>query len=309
LIEVASTRHLDPHDRLDFWNDLIGATYPGMSVDPARQNFNARLSVWHLGDLRLVRPFSTPAVVTRSPRSQGPQAISKYLIHTLTRGHAVLEQRGRQAKLLEGDMVICASDEVYRFDALSQHEMLVVEIDKATLTQRLPNIDDFVAREISGKLPGTRLVRRFIDSLWLEARESMSEMQRQAHAGILSDVIVASLVVGDVDQTSGGNVLLMRMQDIIAERYGDFDLGPADLASDLGVPLRTLQAAAARSGTTVGRQITWVRLQKAANLLVTCPNRLVTDVALECGFADPSYFARRFQEAFGTSPKRYQRGG
>lgn len=309
MIEVASTRRLDVYERLDFWNDLIGATYPGMSVDPASRNFNAQLSVWHLGDLRLVRPVSTPVIVTRKPRSQGPTANPTYLIHTLTKGHAVLDQRGRQAMLHEGDMAICASDEAYRFDAPSQHEMQVVEIDAATLAGRMPNIDDFVARGISGRLPGTRLVRRFIDSLWLEAREAMPETLRQIHAGVLSDLIVASLEASDVDQTPAGNALLIRMQDVIAERLGDFDLGPAELARDLEVPLRTLQAAAARNGTTVGRQIIWLRLQKAAKLLLIQPTRTVTDVALDCGFADPSYFARRFQEVFGTSPKRYQRGG
>ena len=76
--------------------------------------------------------------------------------------------------------------------------------------------------------------------------------------------------------------------------------------SILGIPLRTLQATAARAGTTIGKMITTHRLQRAAQLLLTRPDQPVTQVALDCGFADPSYFARRFQQALGTSPRKYR---
>jgi AraC-like DNA-binding protein len=307
MIEVASVRRLDARDRLDFWNDLVGSTYPGMVVDSTLDALDARLSVWHLADLRMVKPYSSSAVVTRHVMSQGRQADPKYIVHTLTRGAARLDQRGRSAILEEGDMVICASDEYYRFDAATTHEMMVVEIDSAVLTGRMPNIDDFVAQRISGKLPGTRLLRRFMDSLWQEARESMPDKHWQMHAHILSDMIVASLEASDNEPAYRSDVMLTRMHNMIAERLDDFDFGPASLARDLGVAARTLQAAAARAGTTIGKMIMMHRMKKAVKLLTSQESKSVTQIAIECGFSDPSYFARRFQQTFGTSPKKYQR--
>jgi AraC-like DNA-binding protein len=93
---------------------------------------------------------------------------------------------------------------------------------------------------------------------------------------------------------------------VIAGRLGDFDLSPATIASDTGIPLRTLQAAAGRAGTTLGRLIADRRLQKASRLLLSEPESSVTTIALDCGFSDPSYFARRFQQSFGTSPSKYR---
>ena len=86
----------------------------------------------------------------------------------------------------------------------------------------------------------------------------------------------------------------------------DFDLTPAAIAADTGVPLRTLQAAAARTGTTLGQLIADRRLQRVERLLLSGRETSVTEIALDCGFADPSYFARRFQQRFGASPSRYR---
>lgn len=135
MIEVASVRRLGAHDRLEYWNDLIGATYPGMSVDNQAELFDAKLSVWHLSDLRMVKPFSTPAIVTRQPRSQAVYSEPKFVAHTLVRGKVSLDQRGRRATLNEGDMVICASDEYYRFETHTTHEMMVVEVARLAEAQ------------------------------------------------------------------------------------------------------------------------------------------------------------------------------
>jgi len=306
MIEIASTRNLDACDRVEFWNELIGSTYSGMNVDPLAETFNARLSVWHLGGSRMVRPLSTAAIVTRQPKSNAKNPDSKFIIHTLTKGSASLVQRNRVAQLSEGDMVVCSSNEFYRFDALTSHEMMVVEVDSSTLVDRMPSIDDYVARQISGKLPGTRMLRRYMESLWQEAREALPDHHWEMHANVLSDLIVASLEASNVDSAGLPSAVLKAAQDMIAERSDEFDLGPALLARDMGIPLRTLQAAAARAGTTIGKMITAQRLQKATQLLASQPNRSVTAIAMECGFSDPSYFARQFQAAYGTSPKKFQ---
>lgn len=306
MIEVASTRNLDACDKVDFWNELIGLTYSGMNVDAAAETFNARLSVWQLADLRMVRPVSTPAIVTRPLNGHAKRFESKFIIHALTRGAVSLFQRGRTAQLNEGDIVVCASDEYYRFDALTTHEMTVVEIDSATLIDRMPQIDDFVARQISGKLPGTRILRRYLESLWQEAREDLPEQHWEMHAGLLSDLIVASLEASSAAPAGVPDAILKAARDMIAERSDDFYLGPALLARDMGVPLRTLQASAARFGVTIGKMITEQRLKKAAQRLASQPTRSVTAIAMESGFSDPSYFARQFQAAYGTSPKKFQ---
>lgn len=306
LINTLSTRDFEPGDKLDFWNELLETTYAGMVVDPLQQQFDAQLSVWNLDQLRMVRPSSGPAVVSRRHPS-GPLGSDRTLVvHLVNSGEATLEQRGRSAKLLEGDLVICAAEESYRFTAPTSHELMVVEIDRSALEQRISRVDDCIACCISGKHPGTRLVHRYMNSLWLEARHSGNDLNAPAYAGILVDMLATCIDSGEPSHALRPDPLFAAVQRIVSERLEDPALSPTDIAQELGIPLRTLQAAASRSGSTLTQYITGQRLHRAARLLLAMPQASITGIALECGFSDSSYFARRFQQFFGTSPRQYR---
>lgn len=307
MLEVLSTRDLAPVERLDYWNDLIGSTYCGMVVDAPRERFDARLTVWQMGSLRMVRPYSRAAVISRHADRSTRPADQSLVAHLLTRGAARLEQRGRTVDLSEGDMVLCAAEEFYRFDTKATHEMMVVEFDRSTLAERLPGIDDFVARRISGQLPSTRLAHRYMSSLWQEAPETLPDAHWQMHAGILGDIIASCIEGSREILEAPGHALLTRAETIIRECIGDPSLTPSSLAQALGVPLRTLQAATASAGTTPSALIMRRRLQRAAKRLVSEHGASVTTIALECGFADSAHFARRFQQHFGATPSHYRR--
>lgn len=306
MIEVISTRQHAPGERLEFWNELIGSTYDGMVVDTAPGAFNACLGVWQLAELRMARPQSRPATITRHERNRSASVDRTYVAHMLTKGQVELEQRGRRSALTAGDMVICAAEEFYRFNAITNHEMMVIEFDGSALSNRLPTIDDHVARTISGKLPGTRIVRRYMNSLWQEARAFLPPAQGRLHADILMELTVACLQQQGVEPSIAPDPLLVRMDEIIAERLDEFDFGPAVLAQALGLPLRTVQSCAARAGSTVGQMITTARLRRAARMLAAEPDATISRIAFDCGFADPSYFTRRFQSAHGVSPSQFR---
>ncbi len=51
----------------------------------------------------------------------------------------------------------------------------------------------------------------------------------------------------------------------------------------------------------------WFRLEKASTLLVTAPNRPITEIAQSIGFDDPLYFSRVFNKHVGTSPSEYRK--
>jgi AraC family L-rhamnose operon regulatory protein RhaS len=49
-----------------------------------------------------------------------------------------------------------------------------------------------------------------------------------------------------------------------------------------------------------------LRLEAASRLLKERPDRSVTEIALDCGFASPQYFATVFGVQFGSSPREYR---
>jgi AraC-like DNA-binding protein len=306
VLNIFSTREHAPRERLDFWNELVGSTYDGMSIDDVSGRFNASLGVWQSDSFRIVRPRSRPAMIVRHECGRTRSTRRTFLLHLLTEGEVELEQRGRRSLAKAGDLMICAGEEYYRFDARTNHEMMVVEFDGDMALGRLPTFEDHVARLISGSLPGTRIIRRYMNSLWQEGREGLPPGQSQVHASILLDMTIACLAEQTGTQRPLTDPALARIEDAIGARLEDFGLRPSMLASDLGIALRTLQDVAARAGLTLNQMILRQRLQRATHLLRQHPGACIADIALACGFADPSYFARRFAQHYGISPSAYR---
>jgi len=62
-------------------------------------------------------------------------------------------------------------------------------------------------------------------------------------------------------------------------------------------------------GKTLSRFITRLRVERAATLLVQHPDRAITDIAVDCGFMNPSSFARSFKESFAMSASEWRTSG
>jgi AraC family transcriptional regulator len=63
------------------------------------------------------------------------------------------------------------------------------------------------------------------------------------------------------------------------------------------------------TGETIGAFVARVRIERAATLLTARPDRPVTQIALETGFASPSSFSRAFRAAYGMSPTEWRTSG
>jgi AraC-like DNA-binding protein len=310
-VEIVSTRQVGAADRLGYWNEVLASTYRGMVVDAQQPAFEAQLSTWRLGPLRMVRPRSSSAVVRRHETRATIGSQATIIAHIINEGQVQLTQRGRQVSLGSGDMVLCAGEEPYRFDCPSAHRLSVVEFDGAELAAALPQVEDCIAMRIPGQTAGARIFQSYLSALWAEAGQPFAGDMAQTHSQVLVELLGACLaeaetVAGAGAGSGAADPVLRRIREAIAARIGDFDLGPATIARECGIPLRTLQAAAARAGTTIGQMIGECRLARGAAMLRADPRKSVIEVAMACGFADPSYFARRFAQRFGQSPRDYR---
>ncbi|HLD23559.1 MAG TPA: GyrI-like domain-containing protein [Sulfuricurvum sp.] len=62
-------------------------------------------------------------------------------------------------------------------------------------------------------------------------------------------------------------------------------------------------------GRNVYESIKSIRLQKAANLLLTNKNSTITQIAKMCGYSSQTSFAKVFKEKFFMTPKEWKNGG
>ena len=80
-------------------------------------------------------------------------------------------------------------------------------------------------------------------------------------------------------------------------------LQSSDIARDLGISVRQLERLFGRlMHTTPKRYYNELRLDRARHLLLQT-EMSVAEVAIACGFENPSHFSRTYRSRFGTSPK------
>ncbi len=303
MIEIFSTAQAESESGIEFWNTLLGETYRGLIVDPVGQRFHAELKRWSLDGMTLTWPQSAAARISRSRAMRSDDAL---VLHVLHAGQCTVSHRGREAHLAPGDMVLCAAQEAYSFEAPERHQMLIVEFDQAMLASRMTDVEAHLARPVSGQFASTRILRNFLLSLWHEASANLDGPTSAVYSDTILSLVVAALQAEPSQAVAGDEPLLARIKGIVEARLGDAGLTPSAIADQIGMPLRTLQLACSKRGITLSNYIVRRRLEKARELLVNRPGVPVTAIAYELGFNDCAYFARRFHAAFGVSPTAFR---
>lgn len=99
-----------------------------------------------------------------------------------------------------------------------------------------------------------------------------------------------------------------RARDHLEQHFAE-PLDPFALARRVGMSHRNFHRVFQRiTGLTPSVHLQQVRIRKAAQLLQTT-DRSVTEIALQCGFADGSYFTRCFGKQIGMTPRQFRAGG
>ncbi len=101
---------------------------------------------------------------------------------------------------------------------------------------------------------------------------------------------------------------LRAIQQFIRDNLADPDLSPDKIASIYGMSRRSLYTMFLDAGNTPAAFMLSTRLVAAVAMFENQAwrNRSVTEVALECGFADMSHFSRVFRQRFGMSPSEWR---
>lgn len=86
-------------------------------------------------------------------------------------------------------------------------------------------------------------------------------------------------------------------------------LSPATIAIHLCISQRQLHRAFEASGKTVAAEIKRLRLERARDLVRSCPTMPITDIALSCGFESLATFYRSFKAEFGVTASEFRGAG
>jgi len=173
-----------------------------------------------------------------------------------------------------------------------------------------------VVRRAAPRLPASPLhdlVRDHLERLAATAPGLAADAGATSLGTATVELVRALLVSAAADDRYAGAVreetLLTRLLAYARAHLTEADLGPRRMAAAHNISLRRLYQEFATAGLHLEQWLIAERLELARAELVsrTGRHRSVAAVARGCGFADPSHFARRFRQAYGLTPREWQR--
>ncbi len=99
--------------------------------------------------------------------------------------------------------------------------------------------------------------------------------------------------------------LLNKVTELIEKNISDPELSVEELSKEVGMSATHLyRKLKSLTGLSTNELIRKIRLKKAATMLLS-QKANISQVMIDVGFTSSSYFAKRFQEEFGMTPKEY----
>jgi AraC-like DNA-binding protein len=182
-------------------------------------------------------------------------------------------------------------------------------VPRDALTQRVTDVDSLTMRRISHRSEALRLLMTYLKSAFKESVLAAAPKLRDAVVTHIYDLV--ALAVGEcapLGESSASAVVAARhsgVLDHIATHFQDPGLSLELVARCQGISSRYLQRLMTSSGSSFTGCVNELRLQRAFKLLTEphTSTQRISDIALEVGFSDVSYFNRLFRTRFGNSPR------
>lgn len=316
MLERYSTERIPPLQRIRRWCEFGSSTLSRLSVQPyVPGDFNARMLRVRLGDLGITQMHTTPAFAAGRGGECGGWGAARsgsVLITLQKAGKSRFRQFGREAVLAPGDIVIRDLRRSWELDACQDTTLVSVKVSAASLVECLGDLDAFVAVPLRAGDRCTDLLASVMENLARVAFGGPAYPDPKA----LQDLIFASAKVAysdgrsDLAALSGHEAEQQRILHYVDAQLHDSSVSVAGLSEALQMSVRSFQRVFQERGTSPRAYILSRRLEHAAERLRGLPRGAgakVTGVALACGFNDPSYFGRAFQQHFGMTPSEFLR--
>lgn len=139
----------------------------------------------------------------------------------------------------------------------------------------------------------------------------MGQARTQYYGNRISDIVIAYLDNMHRITLQDSRMILLHEKEIDefierVDRCPEEHVNVEQRAHALGLTERALENAfKLKLGSTVKIYVLQQRVEKAKQLLVATMHT-ITDIAMEVGYSDPSYFIRIFKQTAGVTPGRYR---
>src|SRR5262245_7463694 len=299
-----STDALPPRDRIPLWREELGRRVLRLDIEALSEPFHATATLRALPGLRTFAFAGSAVRLDRSKAFVADGDDSLGLIVKL-RGSSALSQRGHDVTLGAGDGVLLLHEQPGAFTS-TQGSHVGLVLPRAALAERVRNLDDATMRLIPQDNEPLRLLVDYLQLVREEFALATPKLRRRV-VGHVHDLVALAVeqrgALGETEVSAVAAARLAAALDVIAARFHEPGLTVATVARSQGISPRYLQRLIETTGTPFTARVNELRLQRAVVLLHDARNgERISDIALQAGFSDISYFNRLFRTRFGETP-------
>jgi AraC-like DNA-binding protein len=301
-----STNALPQENKTEAWRDLFGHTICGLDIEPLKdQPFQSKALLRVLPGLGAAAGKSTGAHYWRPAH----RIVSDDLVFVINHeGHDLARMNGREEIIAPGQAVLFAADRVGGNTNAGTSRFTTLRIPKAAL----PDADRAVLRPVSAGNEALGLLANYLsvlrDPKALATYRQQSEIASHVHALIG----MALQLPGDNARAYEAGAIAARTRAIkrdIEANATDPDFTISAVARRHRITPRYVQMLFAKCETTFSDYVKTTRLAAAHRRLAESVNgKSISDIALDVGFSNVSYFNRAFRREFNATPSDV-RGG
>jgi AraC-like DNA-binding protein len=221
-------------------------------------------------------------------------------------GQGWLRHRGGEIPLRDDECVLLDDREPYEITFADGSDSLWFHLPIDWVEGCLPDPHVAVAVPLGNRQPWAGMLRDVMDTLHADGGASSPLLIARS----LCSALALTVDTIEVRSTAHSRKTFKSLQRTLAELASTCNVTVAEIAQAHGISPRYLHAIYSANGTSCGRELIRVRLERAQRLLLDPrePGRSIDDIAWQCGFSDSGHFRRRFRALFGVSPSAMRTG-
>lgn len=309
-IEVATPNH-GTGDRIEFWREMILRLFADVEIGAVgTPDFFGKVKSQKCDLLRISDVSAAAQAVNRrhlQPRSHDED---KYFAVLMLQGTESLEQDGNRTIIGPGDFAVYDATRPHHLSFTESWRQIIVSVPRASLDQRVMNMERRIATRVSTDTPTGRVMRMFLQSIAGQIGQfTAAEMASLSEAATnVITLAMGNLHPLDAEHSKCKTLTLMRVKMFVNDHLRDPALSASQVTCALGLSSRYVNRLFEAEGLSLMRYVLRRRLDRCA-MDLTSPSqaaRRISDIAFAWGFNDLSHFGRAFREAHGCSPSEWR---
>jgi AraC family transcriptional regulator, positive regulator of tynA and feaB len=245
--------------------------------------------------------------VDRTHQDARRDGMDQYKLIFQTAGRSILNQNNQVAKLVAGDIALVDMSRpvAYLFEN-GPNRRIALNLPRRSMVTHLALEPQGGASWCGETSAAARALFRLILDALNEEDTSLISAEPYMQLAVY-DLFGALFVASGFPQASShADKVFARASRVIKAAFCDPNVGPNEVATEVGISLRYLQKLFSVRGLTCTNVIRSHRLERAAHLLqrraVMKTQQPLSEIAYASGFRDYNAFYRMFRHRFGISP-------